>query len=378
MQVSMFHCPFLGTNLDPLSSYDHAAADASCYSAPGQSHVPGLEHQEQFCLTGGFLQCQRYIEAQQVRLDGKSGTPMILSRYRTGRPRILLSTWLMLGGAALMALVALATLVFLAFRFAPAVVGELKPRVPLMALTVVFTHTPTPAEGIVPATPPLVPTATLPLIRAISPTMALSPGPTQQPTVSSPTATVALAYHVVQRGETLSMIARLYGVSVDDLARLNNIVDRDNILVGQRLLLPSYASTPAQTFTPTNTATLTRTPTFTSAPATVTSTSTVTPSPTLTYTSVPSCNRDEAMSFSPGAPASGDAVIISVTSAKTHTDVKLARGTESMGAPFEVVQGGKGWVWRWRVQNVTVARYDFNFWVGNSPVCTTNGFTVTQ
>lgn len=45
--------------------------------------------------------------------------------------------------------------------------------------------------------------------------------------------------HVVQRGETLYNIAVRYGVTVSDLARINGIVNAGNILVGQRLLVPT-------------------------------------------------------------------------------------------------------------------------------------------
>jgi murein DD-endopeptidase MepM/ murein hydrolase activator NlpD len=44
--------------------------------------------------------------------------------------------------------------------------------------------------------------------------------------------------HVVQRGETLFRIALSYGVTVQEIASLNAIVDPSNIQVGQRLLVP--------------------------------------------------------------------------------------------------------------------------------------------
>lgn len=44
--------------------------------------------------------------------------------------------------------------------------------------------------------------------------------------------------HVVQRGETLFRIAQNYGVTVEDIARINGLVNPSNIKVGERLVIP--------------------------------------------------------------------------------------------------------------------------------------------
>jgi len=44
--------------------------------------------------------------------------------------------------------------------------------------------------------------------------------------------------HVVEKGDTLSTIARAYSVSVADLQKANNIADPDAITIGQRLVIP--------------------------------------------------------------------------------------------------------------------------------------------
>ncbi len=46
--------------------------------------------------------------------------------------------------------------------------------------------------------------------------------------------------HYVSYGETLLGIARMYGVSVWEIARLNGIFNLNLIYVGQRLLIPCY------------------------------------------------------------------------------------------------------------------------------------------
>ncbi|MBW1997896.1 MAG: LysM peptidoglycan-binding domain-containing protein [Deltaproteobacteria bacterium] len=47
------------------------------------------------------------------------------------------------------------------------------------------------------------------------------------------------SYHVVRRGETLSGISNRYGISVEEICRLNGISPRDIIRPGQRLLVRS-------------------------------------------------------------------------------------------------------------------------------------------
>jgi cell wall-associated NlpC family hydrolase len=47
--------------------------------------------------------------------------------------------------------------------------------------------------------------------------------------------------HVVQPGETLWAIAARHGISVESIARANNLADRDLLQPGQRLVIPSTA-----------------------------------------------------------------------------------------------------------------------------------------
>jgi LysM repeat protein len=67
------------------------------------------------------------------------------------------------------------------------------------------------------------------------------PAPTVEGTVppaSSPVSTVGQRIHVVQQGETLSEIARMYGVSAEELAQANGLDDPNAISVGQALVIP--------------------------------------------------------------------------------------------------------------------------------------------
>ncbi len=58
---------------------------------------------------------------------------------------------------------------------------------------------------------------------------------TQSAPVGSPTPII----YVVQQGDTLNKVARLYAVTVQDIVTLNNIFNPHNIPVGQELLIPT-------------------------------------------------------------------------------------------------------------------------------------------
>lgn len=73
-----------------------------------------------------------------------------------------------------------------------------------------------------------------------------------QPTVTTPTTSLPTTImHVVQRGETLTVIARRYGVGVGELARANGITNPDRIFVGQVLRIPASVQPPAPSATST-------------------------------------------------------------------------------------------------------------------------------
>lgn len=61
---------------------------------------------------------------------------------------------------------------------------------------------------------------------------------------STPAAVAVPGTHVVQLGENLFRIALRYGISVDELARANNITDVTVISVGQVLIIPRAAAMP--------------------------------------------------------------------------------------------------------------------------------------
>jgi membrane-bound lytic murein transglycosylase D len=63
------------------------------------------------------------------------------------------------------------------------------------------------------------------------------PVPTTRPPAAPPPKTVK--HHTVMQGETLFSISKKYGISVDELRRLNNLKPSQTIGVGQKLIVSS-------------------------------------------------------------------------------------------------------------------------------------------
>ncbi len=92
---------------------------------------------------------------------------------------------------------------------------------------------------------------TLQPVETLAPTgeATLPPVLTEQPTVAPATAEAPVVAggpttHVVQAGENLFRIALRYGVSLETVARANNIVNPAQIYVGQKLTIPAAGTTP--------------------------------------------------------------------------------------------------------------------------------------
>ena len=69
-----------------------------------------------------------------------------------------------------------------------------------------------------------------------TPAPTLTPAPTELPP-GPPTPTPVV--HVVQSGESLTLIAKQYGVTVDAIVKANQLPDPDSIYVGQSLIIPA-------------------------------------------------------------------------------------------------------------------------------------------
>lgn len=97
-----------------------------------------------------------------------------------------------------------------------------------------------------------LPTAPAVLLITPAPTLDIDATATALAGNGLPTPTPAGLY-TVQPGESLSLLAERFGVSVDELLAANGLTDPNSLQAGQTLLIPSAASNgaPATTATPT-------------------------------------------------------------------------------------------------------------------------------
>ncbi len=54
--------------------------------------------------------------------------------------------------------------------------------------------------------------------------------------------------HVVKNGESLSLIAKHYGVDIKELIKLNNISNPDLIVIGQEIIVPGVVEEEEESF----------------------------------------------------------------------------------------------------------------------------------
>jgi len=114
----------------------------------------------------------------------------------------------------------------------------------LVGWIVVPTSTRRPTRTPVTAAPTAPPTATANSAAAESATADAPPPATETPPPPTATPTVASVVHTVQEGETLSVIAQQYGVTVEAISQANGITDPSLIVAGQELTIPLPAEVP--------------------------------------------------------------------------------------------------------------------------------------
>jgi nucleoid-associated protein YgaU len=112
------------------------------------------------------------------------------------------------------------------------------------AYLIAQTHAaPTPRTALPEPTPTVAPTGTPAAAASPSPTQGTSATGTPEPMVTdgpidSPAVEATPREHIVARGESISLIAAEYGVSMEAIIELNELRDPNRIVPGQRLLIP--------------------------------------------------------------------------------------------------------------------------------------------
>jgi LysM repeat protein len=77
-----------------------------------------------------------------------------------------------------------------------------------------------------------------------------SPGTSAAPAMSSSHPAAAGNTHIVARGETLTSIAKMYKVTVDELQQANHIEDGRKLQAGQTIVIPTASPAAAGSSTP--------------------------------------------------------------------------------------------------------------------------------
>ena len=231
-------CPYLGLADDRASHFAFATTAHRCHSAVG-SELIAVSHQAALCLTADHPTCRRYIvpAATAARPTADPiGAGMSIANVSGGvrwrgaehpqRGRVIRAAVILVAAIA----VAIVGVVALGFG-APtpaAPSGVVGSRGSAGQASPVRT----------PATSPASPNATI----------LASPQPTPSSSAATPSAASATpsasvrdqpTIHIVVHGDTLTSIARAYGVTLIALEEANpTIVNPSLIVVGQRIVIP--------------------------------------------------------------------------------------------------------------------------------------------
>ncbi len=234
-------CPYLALASDGRSVVNGYDPEHQC-GAVEPSEALDRGRQQQLCLTGDHLQCDRYRAAEAKLHRGAARLPrpapdavvvatrMMLepdpSWRRLGRPTFIQGAGtrpMLIGGVA--AAVGLAAVAAAASGSLGSLFGS--------GPVAVATPSPRPSATVQPtAAPTAVPT--------VQPTPQPTAAPTAEPTVQptpQPTAAPTQRIYVVQSGDTLGAIATRFRVTVQAIINANGLTS-DVINIGQRLIIP--------------------------------------------------------------------------------------------------------------------------------------------
>ena len=230
-------CPYLGLTDDPQTHFAFPSSAQRCHASRRPATIESAK-QARDCLTEAHVACSRYrppvasAGAATVSLAAlKANAPHRPGGRMSGRRSVNTMVIVILAVLAAMGGIAIG------WRLAGtlntgAVVSGGSPTAGASAAPASATAAPPSAA------PSLTPSASPSMAPSASPSPTPSPAPTRAPS-RSPSATQALVTHQIKRGETLTIIAARYGVTVAALQKANGITDPSLILVGQILVIPA-------------------------------------------------------------------------------------------------------------------------------------------
>lgn len=219
-------CPYLGLADDERTHFAFATTAHRCHSG---SHPQPIEetHQGSFCLTASYPACRRYVvptaaataaPAALAVAPARAAGPLAVASDGVGRLSGSNERRGLVVRAAVILVAALAVVLVAARFLGPGTAPSAGPS---------GASGSSPTASLAASTPSPRPTPTA--------SVALTGGPTASPTIR---ASARPTIHIVVRGETLTSIARFYGVTVAAIQKANGITDPSLIIVGQRLIIP--------------------------------------------------------------------------------------------------------------------------------------------
>ena len=226
-------CPYLGLTDDPQTHFAFPSSAQRCHASRRPAPIEGAK-QARDCLTEAHVACPRYrppvasAGAATVSLAALKASALHRPGARpSGRRSVNTIVIVILAVAAAIAGIAIG------WRLA----GTLNTG------AVVSGGSPAAGASAAPALASTAPSSPAPSPTP-SPSPSLPPSPTPTPTLlrspsRPPSATPALLTHQIKRGETLTIIAARYGVTVAALQKANGITDPNLIFVGQILVIPA-------------------------------------------------------------------------------------------------------------------------------------------
>jgi LysM repeat protein len=236
-------CPFLALGDDHRTVIDGYDPDHLCHARTPPAPVDRA-FQAEACLAEAHRQCEFYLAYVADRDAALPPMPAPAPDTHLARTRLVLAAdarraaavngayawspgrWVIAAGIAAVGVAAAATAA--AGGFGPLSGADPSPssRASLpVNLPVVDTPTPQPTATEAPSAP-------------ASSSSTPTPRPSRLPASSSAPATPKPQTYVVQPGDTLSIIASQFGVSVSAIQEANGISDPDEIVPGQVLVIP--------------------------------------------------------------------------------------------------------------------------------------------